>query len=355
MGKKSRRNPEKKKNKKTSNNNYVDNPASADMIFYPEEAWDGTAVPSGASVRGNVGHNAMFEVNLLVYESRIQDSWSADASIFEEFTPILLSFMDAATMQNSDENFRTKSTTIVQSEKRLNLQLSLLEHRLQMGEESFLFIPLETFYFNIPHQFIEIILGRFGMPPRLLGTVMMAYNTNVSIRTHKEGLIFGVNDRVKPPDEALLGPHPFKRGLRLQCAMTPTIATMLLFCLVKGAKISPTDVFILPHGLVFASKDPDHKFEEIINKISDITPMIYHNSEELWCTAGKHTNVKPMVFGLPWNGDVSENEPVAIMQGEESIRHVGNEQFMKEIEEKGCSWYPVFSSNPESTLTNPLA
>ena len=83
--------------------------------------------------------------------------------------------------------------------------------------------------------------------------------------------------------------------------------------------------------------------------------MIYHNSEELWCTAGKHTNVKPMVFGLPWNGDVSENEPVTILQGEESIRHVGNEQFMKKIEETGCSWYPVFSSNPESTLANPLA
>lgn len=123
----------------------------------------------------------------------------------------------------------------------------------------------------------------------------------------------------------------------------------------KGGQDITTDVFILPHGLVFASKDPDHKFEEIINKISNITPMIYHNSEEFWCTAGKHTSVKPMVFGLPWDGDVSENEPVAIMQGEQSIRHVGNEQFMKEIEGKGCSWYPVFSSNPDSTLTNPLA
>lgn len=167
MGKKSRRNPEKKKkkDKTTSNNNYDNDPASASMIFYPEEAWDGTSIPSGASVRGNVGHNAMFEVNLLVYESSIQDSWLADATIFEEFTPILLAFVDSATMQNSDENYRTKSTTIVQSEKRLNLQLSLLEHRLQMKEESFLFIPLETFYFNIPHQFIELILS--GMPQHL--------------------------------------------------------------------------------------------------------------------------------------------------------------------------------------------
>ena len=38
----------------------------ADMIFYPEEAWVEGTTPSGASLRGVVGHDTMFEVTLLV-------------------------------------------------------------------------------------------------------------------------------------------------------------------------------------------------------------------------------------------------------------------------------------------------
>ena len=256
-----------------------------------------------------------------------------------EYTPILLAYLDAAKMQNNDESARVESTTIRDSERRLQLQVTLLERRLEVKgeEESFLFIPLEAFYCNIPHELIEKILGKFGVPPKMMETVMSAYY-NVTIRTHKEALIWRVNDRVKPEDDALVGPYPFTRGLRLQSGMTAPIATMLVYVLLKSTGVSPSEVFIFPHGLVFASTDADDKFEEVINKIGSLTPSIYQRSEELWCMAGKHTTAKPMTFALPWDGE--HNSPVMMQPGEEPVRNVGKEQFMKNVKENGCSWYP---------------
>ena len=94
-----------------------------------------------------------------------------------EYTPILLAYLDAAKMQNNDESARVESTTIRDSERRLQLQVTLLERRLEVKgeEESFLFIPLEAFYCNIPHELIEKILGKFGVPPKMMETVMSAY------------------------------------------------------------------------------------------------------------------------------------------------------------------------------------
>ena len=41
----------------------------------------------------------------------------SDEEVFEEYTPILLAYLDAAKMQNSDASVRVKSTTIRDSER----------------------------------------------------------------------------------------------------------------------------------------------------------------------------------------------------------------------------------------------
>ena len=78
MGKKSRRNRGNDAQQRKAEKKMAVKPLTgstqnlANMIFYPEVALEESATPSGASVRGTVGHNAMFEVGLHIFEKRMQ-------------------------------------------------------------------------------------------------------------------------------------------------------------------------------------------------------------------------------------------------------------------------------------------
>ena len=353
MGKKSRRNRGNDAQQRKTEKKMVVKPLTgstqnlANMIFYPEVALEESATPSGASVRGTVGHNAMFEVGLHIFEKRMQTAWQKSRVVFEEFTPLLLALQDAGIAQNRDESWRVDSATICDSEERLRLQLSDLEQRLEGGEESFLYIPLEAFYCNLSHELIGVMMKKMGVPPNMWANVMKGYNEEVQVWTHKKGPCI---DLARPPDEDLVGPHPFKRGLRLQAGMTPTIAAIILYGMMKiaGISSSPDDVFIFPQALVFASKDADKKIDETLQKIGSFTPCIY-DRQDLWSTAGKHTPVKLMELA-PNPDAVESGIPFILQPGDEPVSHVENEQFMQAVKEDGCCWYPLFSDDPGSNL-----
>jgi hypothetical protein len=357
MGKKSRRNKghngakgEEKVRMPTGGQQNLDNISFVNMIFYPEVGLGEDESPSGASVRGAVGHEPMHEVMMNVFDSRLQKHWTQcfDAGdfdrVFEDFTPMLLALQDAGMAQNLNESHRAESTTLRSNEMKLQSQYGDLEDRLDLGEESFLFIPLEAFYCNLPHALIDGMMIGMGIPPNMRANVMKGYK-DVKVWTHKKGPCCG---GTKPPDSDLVGPHEFTRGLRFQCGMTATLASMCIYALLKVTKASPNDVFIFPHALVFSSKDGD--FNEIIQAIGFATPSIYHRSQDLWYTAGKHTSVLPMNFPLPWDGAVQVGSPGMLQPGDEPVTHAGNEQFMKIVEESGCSWYPLFSESLDDRL-----
>ena len=103
------------------------------MIFYPENPVRTGENQSRASARGTVGHEVMFMVMLNILEGCIQNNWTQAAELgrplFGDHTPMLLALMDAGIAQNMNETHRAKSSTLCESEMRLNPQISDLKRR----------------------------------------------------------------------------------------------------------------------------------------------------------------------------------------------------------------------------------
>ncbi|KAL7534338.1 hypothetical protein ACHAWF_004802 [Thalassiosira exigua] len=308
---------------------------SPNMIFYPEEPLKPGNIPSGAAVRGTVGHEVMFTIPLNVYEGRIQkmltqQSQSGRSLLFGEHAPILLALLDGGIAQGLNETHRAESTTLNANEKLLQSQLVDLKHRIKGGKESFLFIPLEIFYLNVQHSTMKglisfILRGSTGLADK----VMQAYS-GVRVWTHKRGP--HPRDGSRPPDSDLVGPHEFKAGLRLQCGMTSAIAVVLISMLLKGVFLSSnSETFILPHALVFSSQGRRTSFDSIVKSFGAFTPTFFEDWIKAWCTSGKDC-VAPR----------HDNDIV--------VKHVGNDHFIERVQREGCSWYPLFSDDPSSSV-----
>lgn len=302
------------------------------MIFYPENPLKPGEIPSGGSVRGTVGHEQMFSMTLGIYEGRLQKSWSELAGNgrprcwpwFEELTPIILALLDAGIAQKMNKTYREESSTLGDNEQMLKLQLATLKSRLNAGGESFLFIPLEPYYLNTPHAIVKgIVDAMLGNQGALAERIKEGY-TNVQFWTHKKGPWVGS----RPPDSDLLGPHSFRGGLRLQCGMTPTLAVMLIYMLVKASRVtSASEVFVFPHALVFASANGKGEMDDIVKKVSSVIPTVSRVSIVLWRTAGRDCTL--------------DNK---------AIKYVGKAQFIEMVRKMGCSWYPLFSDDANSSL-----
>ena len=151
-----------------------------DMIFYPENPLRPGEAPSGATVRGVIGHETMFVVTQHILEGRVQKSWTqgfdSGQPRFGDHTIMLLALLDAGIAQNLNESHRAESSTLGDNEKMIKSQLSDLERRVKGGEESFLFIPLESFYYNIPHAIVKSMLNiMFKNQATLIGKIMEGY------------------------------------------------------------------------------------------------------------------------------------------------------------------------------------
>mmetsp|Transcript_6882 Transcript_6882/g.12298 ORF Transcript_6882/g.12298 Transcript_6882/m.12298 type:complete len:126 (+) Transcript_6882:1040-1417(+) len=99
-----------------------------------------------------------------------------------------------------------------------------------------------------------------------------------------------------------------------------------------GKSGTASEVFIFPHALVFASSHGNQKIDQIIKGIAALFPSVYKNSIGSWCTSGKECP-DPNVGGI-------------------TLKHITHEQFMANVQEKGCSWYPLFSEKRESSILN---
>ena len=115
--------------------------------------------------------------------------------------------------------------------------------------------------------------------------------------------------------------------------MTSTLATMFIHMFLLVARVaSASEVFIFPHALVFASSHGNQKFDQIIKGIAALLPSVYNDSIVSWCTSCKECTA-PKVDGI-------------------AVKHIAHEQFMANVQEKGCSWYPLFSEKRESSILN---
>lgn len=312
------------------------NSLGPDMIFYPEKPLCPNETPSGASIRGIVGHQTIFEVTQSMLEGRIQKMWTQAAHAgqppFGDHTPIILALLDAGIAQNLNETHRAESTTLTGNERKLKSQVADLERRVRSCDESFLCIPLDSFYYNLPHAIIKGMLNaKLSNQANLIGKVMEGY-MGVRVWIHKKGS--PPPDGSRPPDEDLAGPHPFKCGLRFQCGMTSAIASILIYAILTVSRVSSaSEVFIFPHALIFASsKNGDKKFDQIIKGIAAFTPEIYKNSIESWCTSGKECTTT-RVDGI-------------------AVKLVECDHFMEIVRKKGCSWYPLFSDSSGSSIVS---
>ena len=311
---------------------------SPDMIFYPEKALQQGEVPSGASVRGTVGHTTMFEVHLRIYEERIQTmlierAQSGRPVLFGQQVPTLLALLDGGIAQGFNEAHRAESTTLVASEKLLKSQLTRLEYRVQGNDESFLFIPMEALYCNCSHKVIKSLLSFMLMGQAdLIEKIMQAY-TDARFWTHKKGP--HPPDGSRPPASDLVGPCEFNASLRLQCAMSSAIAMTLIATLLKvGTSSCNSDAFIFPHALIFSSLDKDSgegfTIDALLKRFESFEPILLKSWVETWCTSGN-------------SGAATKRDGIV-------VKHVGSDQFIDRVRTEGCSWYPLFSDKPDSTL-----
>lgn len=121
-----------------------------------------------------------------------------------------------------------------------------------------------------------------GNQQNLIGKIIEGYN-GARFWTHKKGP--PPEDKTRPPNEDLVGPQPFKCGLRLQCGMTSTIAVIFIYCLLKCSMTSSApEAFISPHGLMFASENGDRKFNQTVKVIAAYLQITRESSIESWFT-----------------------------------------------------------------------
>jgi hypothetical protein len=313
---------------------------SPDMIFYPESPLSPGELPTGCSVRGTVGHEPMFQVTQSILEGRIQQMWTnmADAGKLPlgEHSHMLLALLDVAIASNCNEEYRAESQSLSDNKAKMEAQLIDLERRVHEsqqqqnghGLESFLFIPLEPYYLGLSHELMEMMLeAYFQRQPELVTKIMSGYK-GARAYTHRLGP--RPPDGSLPTDNDLVGPCPFKGGLRLQCGMTPTLAIVHIHGLLSLAKVTSTsEVFIFPHALVFASSDNGHWFDEITKNIRNFPTRFYQESNESWRTSGKKCEV---------NGS--------------TVKHESCASFMGIVRRKGFTLYPLFSEDCSSSVSN---
>ena len=308
------------------------------MILYPESPLATDNLPRGGSVRGQIGHNSMFEVFQRILQTRIQDMWTEQAAehsvLFGEHTAELLAMLDIMIGANSSDAYHVKH----KSKGTFQAQMVELEQRVYASEgnslpgtnETFLFVPLDPYYVGVSHELTESLLLRHGLPSDFVAKVMRGY-TGAKISIHLHGPPPASGSR--PPDKDLIGPLPFACGLRMQCPMTPILAVLHIHLLLGVAKqFSASSMYILPHGLVIAaSSDSNDALGKISKNLGRCFPLEKWELNN-WQTIGRGTG-NPVSVDLRAEGAA------------ERIPDDDAKSFVNRIRCEGCRLYPFFSDD----------
>ena len=121
------------------------------MILYPESP----LIPSeihkftgSAVVRGAVGHNVGFELNLIILANRVWKWWTEEGAddLFGEHTPRLLAVFDKSIAAAIDEKPPPERDAVIDAQL-VELERRLSEAgRVENPSESFIFVPLPPYF-----------------------------------------------------------------------------------------------------------------------------------------------------------------------------------------------------------------
>ena len=163
-----------------------------------------------------VGHNKMFALLQSIMADRMWKLFRFQPPLSD---PSLLPIFDIQPNNtiNDNEQARLDATAA---------KVAHLRSRVELPGVVCAYVPLRVFYATVPHEVIQTIFGKSGMPPKICNVLKQGFLANVTIKIHK-GLPPKIPNGGYVPDwkpPKLVGPINFSRGLRPQCCLTPVLS-----------------------------------------------------------------------------------------------------------------------------------